>query len=109
MSVMLPSPQASNVGTASPPTRRAVLPSVFAPSSPYEAESGSVPAPHESITMATKRPISVRHSRAGDDRDAGARADARRPRLDHPERVRGAANPARRLDPHVVPHHFAHE
>src|SRR5437879_2696492 len=54
--VRLPRPQLCSVGRCRPPTWRAMLPSVFAPSSPYSAASGSAPAPTESITRMPNRP-----------------------------------------------------
>src|SRR5947209_7757978 len=47
----LPSPRASRLGRSSPPTARATLPRVSAPSSPKRSASGSAPAPTPSSTM----------------------------------------------------------
>ena len=48
---MFPKPSASSVGRSSPPTARATFASVFDPSSPNSAASGSSPAPTASRTI----------------------------------------------------------
>ena len=68
MVVRFPRPHVWSVGSFSPPTRVAVLPSVFAPASPYAAASGRAPAPQESITMMTKRPKTLSVARRFDAR-----------------------------------------
>src|SRR5215216_528721 len=56
----LPSPKERRCGSSRPPTRRAVLERVFAPSSPNSAASGASPAPTPSRTMiAVLRPTSL--------------------------------------------------
>ena len=57
--ITLPRPSASSAGRSRPPTARATLPSVFDPSSPYEAASGNSPAPTASSTMTHARGIAA--------------------------------------------------
>src|SRR5215211_1055813 len=57
---MLPSPKERRCGSSRPPTARAVLERVFAPSSPNSAASGAPPAPTPTRTMiAVLRPTSL--------------------------------------------------
>src|SRR5438132_2176406 len=106
MAVMFPRPHDWRFGTRRPPTLRAQFPSVFAPASPYAFASGSSPAPQESITMATKRPISVR---SADYRHAGTRAQAIRSRLEHLARICGGAHATARLHAEVLADDLPHQ
>src|SRR5207253_1937219 len=107
MAVMFPRPHDWRFGTRRPPTLRAQFPSVFAPASPYAFASGSSPAPHESITMAMKRPISA--LRVADDGHAGARAQAIRAGLEHPPRIGSGAHASARLHAEVLADHLPHQ
>ena len=58
MSSTLPRPSEARFGASRPPTAFAVLPKVFAPSSPKTAASGAWPAPRPSRTIiVTRRPM----------------------------------------------------
>src|SRR5207253_10202247 len=103
MAVMFPRPHDWRFGTRRPPTLRAQFPSVFAPASPYAFASGSSPAPHESITMATKRPMSADYSHAG------ARAQAIRAGLEHLPRIGGCAHAPARFHAEVLADHLPHQ
>src|SRR6186997_1415811 len=106
-SITLPRPSASSAGRSRPPTARATLPSVFDPSSPYEAASGNSPAPTASSTITHARgtplfygahahsPRSYRphHLHRRDHQPRGARDVGRgqdQP-VEEPEAARGAA------------------
>src|SRR5438067_12255260 len=122
MPVRFPRPQLCSVGSVCPPTRVAMLPSVFAPASPYASASERAPAPHESITMMTKRPKCFSGARfadygsrssvtshirrlPGDDRHARGSPEAGGACFHHLAGVRSSANAARRLHAHVRADH----
>src|SRR3954452_23038751 len=60
---MFPKPSASRVGRSRPPTARATFASVFDPSSPNSAASGSAPAPTASRTITQARGTRLSYAR----------------------------------------------
>src|SRR5215203_3571522 len=88
--ITFPSPSASSDGRSSPPTARATLPSVLEPSSPYDAASGSSPAPTASSTITHARGMRLVYVANGDG-----------PRTHRPGRVHGG-DPRDRVRRHVA-------
>src|ERR687892_2233372 len=114
--ITFPRPSASSEGRSRPPTARATLPSVFEPSSPYEAASGNSPAPTASSTMTHARgtrlfygayghcPRSLRHGRLhGGGRLARVRSHLHRGEAEPVEERQGARGAAGTRSLELIP------